>query len=101
MPIGHTSEVNAVSFSPDGQSIVTGSDTTAILWNYVDVNEYPGAYSLRGLYRIEEENIQIKLILFNETESFDIPIDPKDTVEDLMDEIIWALQDKMDELERR
>lgn len=68
---------------------------------YVDVNEYPGAYSLRGLYRMEEEGIRVKLILFNGTESFDIPIDPKDTVEDLMDEIIWALQDKMDELERR
>ena len=66
---------------------------------YVDVNDYPGAYALRGLYSIEGEKIKIKLKLFWGQESFDLAIPAATNAKELVGEIKWVVQEKIAELE--
>ncbi len=66
---------------------------------YVDVNEYPNAYALRGFYKSQGENITIKLKLFRGKESFDLDIPPVDSARELVGEIRWLVQEKIAELE--
>lgn len=66
---------------------------------YVDVNEYPNAYALRGFYKIKGENIEVRLKLFRGKESFDLDIPLVNSAEELVGEIRWLVQEKIAELE--
>ena len=65
---------------------------------YVDVNEYPAAYALRGFYKKNGEQIEIKLKLFRGNERFDLDIPAADSAKELVGEIKWQVQDKIAEL---
>lgn len=66
---------------------------------YVDVNDYPEAYALRGLYRVEEGKIRIKLRLFKGKESKVLGIPPMDTAKELVEEILWEVEGVIEEWE--
>ena len=66
---------------------------------YVDVNDYPEAYALRGLYRMEEGKIRIKLRLFRGKESKVLDIPPMDTAKELVEEILWEVEGVIEEWE--
>jgi hypothetical protein len=74
-----------------------GSDADLI---YVDVNDYPGAYALRGLYTKGADNqIRLKLKLFNgmgNAIDLDIPStdDPRRLVRFILRELKKAIRDQ-------
>jgi len=68
---------------------------------YVDVNDYPGAYALRGLYRVDEnQKIKIKLRLFRGKESKVLEIAPVDSAKELVGEMLWEVENAIAEWEK-
>ena len=68
---------------------------------YVDVNQYPNAYSLGGFYHTGGDQMTIKLKLFKGRESVDLEIPPAANVEDLLAGILWEVEGKVLEWEER
>lgn len=82
VPIGHRTGISSVAFSPNGQLILTGADADLV---YVDVYDYPNAYSLGGFYRQRADGIALKLRLLHGDETpvtLEIPVteDPEKLV---------------------
>ncbi|PHN07832.1 eIF2A-related protein [Flavilitoribacter nigricans] len=66
---------------------------------YVDTNQYPGAYSVKGLYTIKEGMISIRLKLFGNDEPQELNIDPTDDPERLVQNILKAVKKGIQETE--
>lgn len=70
-----------------------GADADMI---YVDVNSYPGAYSLAGLYDTSGDTINIEIRLFQGDQLLKtIPIEPTRNVDELINMILIEVEDEL------
>lgn len=69
---------------------------------YIDVANYPGAYSIGGFYVLKDGQYYLKAKLFRGEEALkDLQIPPANNAREMVNEILWVVMETLDELPDR